>query len=106
MNGQACDPSRDWFTVRQMAKSKRKKKVKRRDKGGARGAVAPKSGSRSGSKGGSMMSMRSGFKSVAGTLVGKESKTKKGQTMTNIFWWVVTIVLGVAAAVILYRRYG
>ncbi|MFH2007819.1 MAG: hypothetical protein ABI333_14650, partial [bacterium] len=70
---------------------------------GRTGCTAVPSG---GSKRGSMMSMRSGFKNVAASIDGKGAQTKKGQTMANIFWWVVTVVLGVAAAVILYRRYG
>lgn len=89
-----------------MAKSKRRKKVKRRSKGEDRNSPKVTGTKRSKSKGGSMMSMRSGFKGLAGSMVGKESKDKKSSRFVSIFWWVVTIGLAIAAAVIFYRRFG
>ncbi len=53
-----------------------------------------------------MMNMRSGFKGIAGSLVGNESKDKKTSRFVSIFWWVVTIGLGIAAAVIFYQKFG
>ncbi len=53
-----------------------------------------------------MMSMRSGIKGVAGSLVGQESSDKKTSRFVNIFWWVITVGLGIAAAVFFYQRFG
>jgi hypothetical protein len=53
-----------------------------------------------------MMGMRSGFKGIAGSLMGKESTDKKTGRFVNIFWWVITIGMGIAAAVFFYQRYG
>jgi len=89
-----------------MAKSKRRKKVKRRSKGDNRSSPKVTGTKRAKSKGGSMMSMRSGFKGIAGSLVGKESKDKSTSRFVSIFWWVITIGLAIAAAVILYQRFG
>lgn len=89
-----------------MAKSKRRKKVKRRSKGEGRNSPKVAGMERKKSKGGSMMSMRSGIKGLAGSLVGKESSSKKTSRFVSIFWWVVTVALGIAAAVIFYRRFG
>lgn len=55
-----------------------------------------KGGSRKGSKksGGSLMSMRSGFKSVTGTSRGSGRRGKKKEvTFWNVFAWVVGIAL-------------
>ena len=88
-----------------MAKSKARKKVKRRSKGGGR-SVSKRQGKKATSKSGSMMNMRSGFKGIAGSVMGKQSTDKKTNRVVNVFWWVVTIVLGIAAAVIFYQRFG
>jgi hypothetical protein len=88
-----------------MAKSKQRKKVTRRSKGGDRSSAKVKGSAPKKAKGGSMMSMRTGFKGLAGSLVGQESRDKKTSRMVSIFWWVVTIGLGVAAAVIFYQRF-
>ena len=85
-----------------MAKSKPRHKVTRR----AKGEPQAKTSSKTKPKGGSMMSMRSGFKGIAGSIAMKESKDQGTKRVVNIFWWVVTIVLGIVAAVILYNRFG
>lgn len=77
-----------------MAKSKKREKVKRRS-----GEPAKKSG------GGAMMGMRSGFKGVAGSLVGQKASSKKTRRMVDIFWWVVTVVIGALAVYMLYNRF-
>ena len=89
-----------------MAKSKRRQKVQRRSSSGGRSAPKVKGSKKSRSKGGSMMNMRSGFKGIAGSLVGKESNDKKTSRMVNLFWWVITIGVGIAAAVIFYMKFG
>lgn len=89
-----------------MAKSKRRKKVKRRSGGEDRNSPKVTGSKRPKSKGGSMMNMRSGFKGIAGSLVGKESSNKKTSRFVNVFWWVITIALGIAAAVIFYQKFG
>ncbi len=89
-----------------MAKSKRRKKVSRRTKGQDHNSPKVAGTKRSKAGGGSMMSMRSGFKGIAGSLVGKESSDKKTSRFVNVFWWGITIALGVAAAVFFYQRFG
>lgn len=89
-----------------MAKSKRRKKVTRRSKGEGRSSPKVTGTKRKKAQGGSMMSMRSGFKGIAGSLMGKESKDKGTSRFVSIFWWVITIALGITAAVIFYQRFG
>jgi len=89
-----------------MAKTKRRKKVKRRDSGQDRNSPRVKGSERKKAKGGSMMSMRSGFKGIAGSLVGKESTNKSTSRFVSIFWWVITLALAIAAAVIFYQKFG
>jgi len=89
-----------------MAKSKRRKKVARRSKGQDRNSPKVSGTKRSQSPAGSMMSMRSGIKGLAGSLVGQESADKKTSRFVSIFWWGITVVLGVAAAVFFYQRFG
>ncbi|MDY0003760.1 MAG: hypothetical protein RBU30_20855 [Polyangia bacterium] len=62
-------------------------------------------GKKSGGGSGAMMSMRSGFKGVAGSIVGQQAKTKRGRRMVDIFWWVVTAAVGALAIYMLYNRF-
>ncbi len=94
-----------WSILPAMAKSKRRKKVKRRSASAGRSAPKVKGSRRSRPKGGSMMSMRSGFKGIAGSLVGKETRDSKTSRFVNIFWWVVTIAIGIVAAVVFYQKF-
>lgn len=90
-----------------MAKPKKRKKVKRRSKGGSKsGGSSEGGGSSQRGKGGAMMGMRSGFKDIAGSVVGKQASSKRSKRAVDIFWWVITIALGIAAAVLLYNRFG
>lgn len=52
-----------------------------------------------------MMGMRSGFKGLAGSMVGKQSHSKSTRRFVDIFWWVVTIVVGAIAVAVIYNRY-
>jgi len=89
-----------------MAKPKKRKKVQRRSKGGSKSSGASDEGSSQRGKGGAMMGMRSGFKDIAGSVVGKQASSKRSKRAVDIFWWVITIALGIAAAVLLYNRFG
>ena len=89
-----------------MAKSKRRKKVKRRSDGQGRSSPKVSGSKQTKSKGGSMMNMRSELKGIAGSLVGQESSNKKTSRFVNVFWWVITIAVGIAAAVIFYQKFG
>jgi hypothetical protein len=73
--------------------SKRKKRKKR--SGSSRGRR----------KGGVMMGMRSGFKNVAHSVtgVGEEAATKK---KTGVVGTAITVLLVLAAAALLYQRFG
>lgn len=78
-----------------MAKSKKRDKVRRR---------SAEPGKKAGGSG-AMMSMRSGFKGVAGSLVGQKSTSRKTRRVVDIFWWVVTVVVGALAIYLLYNRF-
>ncbi|HTM18856.1 MAG TPA: hypothetical protein VL172_00045 [Kofleriaceae bacterium] len=68
-----------------------KKRKRRRGGGGAK------------KKGGVLMGMRSGFKNVAHTVAGKEEpKSRAGKIAST----ALTVVLVIAAAWMLYRRFG
>jgi hypothetical protein len=74
-----------------MGKSKTSGRRKRR--GGAGG----------GQKKGVLLGMRSGFKSVANSVVGADDKPGKKNTLLGT---LVTVLLVIAAAAVLYRRFG
>ncbi len=64
------------------SKSGKKRKKRKKSKSGSSSSV-----------GGAMMSLRSGFKGVAKSVVGADEPKKKPSLISNIFWGVLTAAL-------------
>jgi hypothetical protein len=48
--------------------------------------------------------MRAGFKGIANSMVGKDVKSKATKRLVDIFWWIVTVAVGLVAIAVFYKR--